>query len=109
MWSSSTLRKLASIEASVAIRRLRPPPSADAARAQVVLALQLHQAPPDRLGVAAQQGRDVFDPAVAELGGLDGRVPPTIALVERIEESFHQTLHSGGVAVHRSLAEDFLG
>ena len=38
------------------------------------------------LGSHPRTRGDVLDPAVAQLRGLDGRIPPTIALLERVEE-----------------------
>jgi hypothetical protein len=83
------LWKLASIAGSVVISRLRPPPFSGTAGVQLRFAFQLAQALPDGLGVASQERRDVLDPAVAELGGLDGRIPTPIALLERVEEPLH--------------------
>jgi hypothetical protein len=58
---------------------------------QVVLALA------DGLGVAAQQAGDVRSPPVAELGGLDGRIPPAVLLRERVVEHPHRVLDLGAV------------
>ena len=39
---------------------------------------------------------DVLDPAVAQLGGLDGGIPPPVALLERVEEPLINRSTSAG-------------
>lgn len=36
------------------------------------------------LGITAQQGGDIGRPSVAQLGGLDSRIPPAVLLRERV-------------------------
>jgi hypothetical protein len=40
-------------------------------------------------GVARQDPRDVFDPAMAQLGGLNGRVPTAILFRQPPKEALH--------------------
>jgi hypothetical protein len=46
----------------------------------------------DGLGVTPQKTRDVLDPAVTQLRGLDGRVPATILLTQRVVQPLHHSL-----------------
>src|SRR4029450_13968831 len=38
----------------------------------------------DGLGIASQEGGDILDTPMPELGGLDGRIPPAVPLRERV-------------------------
>src|SRR4029079_7947028 len=51
----------------------------------------------DGLGIAAQEGRDILDAAMPELGGLDGRISPAVLLRERVVEHPHRMLDLGAV------------
>ena len=56
----------------------------------------------NRLGIAAQEGGNISDAAMAELRGLDGRIAPAILLRERIVEHSHRVLDLGAVRHERS-------
>ena len=57
------------------------------------------------LGSQPRRVGDVLDPAVTQLGGLDGRIPPPVALLERVEEPLHHPFDFRGIADHVILAE----
>src|SRR5262249_12218391 len=69
-------------------------------RVQVVPTLQLRQSHADGLGVAAQDPRHRFGPAVPQLEGLDRRIPPPIVLLQGVEEALHLPFDFWCVGVH---------
>ena len=62
------------------------------------VAFQFRQPPADGLGIAPQDAGDVLDPAVPQLRGLDGGIPPSI-----VSPSASRTAASSSVrfSVHR--------
>src|SRR5262249_49719950 len=72
-------------------------------RVQIGRLFQFRQSPADGLGVALKHSGDVLDPTMTKLCGLDGGIPPTIVLSQRVVQSLHHPFDSRRVGVHAAL------
>src|SRR5208282_950328 len=103
VWSSSTLKKFTSRAANISISFLRPPLFSDTTRVQIGCLFQFRQPPADGLGIALQHAGDVLDPAMTQLCGLDGGIPSTIVLGQRVVQALHHPFDSRCIGVHITL------
>ena len=95
VWSSRTAWKLGTRSGRLSVAGLPASRFSDALVGSDVLGvlvgelLEVLLAVSDGLGVAAEQGGDIVEAAMAELGRLDGGVAAPVVLAERAVEDLH--------------------
>src|SRR4029453_7990835 len=67
----------------------RPPFFSDAPSRPILCRLEIAQTLTNGFGIARQHPRDVLDPTVAQLGGLDGRIPTSVLFRYPPQEALH--------------------
>src|SRR5271157_29992 len=75
----------------------------DTTRVQIGGLFQFRQSPADGLGIALQHAEDVLDTTMTQLCGLDGGIPSTIVLGQRVVQALHHPFDSRCVGVHVTL------
>ena len=103
VWSSITLKKFASRSADISTSFLRPAPFFGHDSYPDWRFLPVPPASADGLGIALQNVVDVLDPAMTQLCGLDGRIPSTIILGQRLEQRLHHPFNSSRIGIHATL------